>query len=116
MIKLVAVIIIRTCTDLSFKMAVRRLQFTSFSSVGKNLCAMLLNPFCWLGGFLGVANVVMWCSSLEDFDLSYAYPFLSISYITIILSGRFLFNESLDQQKLIGLCFIGLGAIALFLG
>jgi multidrug transporter EmrE-like cation transporter len=115
-LKLISVIVVRTFTDICFKAAVHRLEFGSFSGIGKNLKKMGVNPFLWAGLALGILNVVLWTSSLEDFDLSYAYPFLSISYVTIILSGKFLFHETLDRNKLIGIGFITAGALALFFG
>lgn len=74
------------------------------------------NPLLWLGLVLSGVNMLAWTSTLESFDLSYAYPFLSVSYVTIIFSGWVFFNETLDRNKLIGVFFISLGACALFLG
>ena len=77
--------------------------------------AVIRSPFLWLGLTCGVTNIVLWCSALKDFDLSYAYPFLSVSYIIIIVSGKLLFDEHIDQNKMIGIGFIALGALALFI-
>ena len=115
-LKLLLVIIVRTCTDICFKMAVNHLQFSSVASIKESLKKMLGNYFLWLGLFFGLANLVAWSFSLQDFDLSYAYPFLSVSYITIILAGKVLFKEHLDRNKIIGIVFISLGAVVLFLG
>lgn len=115
-LKLLLVIIVRTCTDICFKMAVNHLQFSSFITIGQSVRKMLVNRYLWLGLFFGAANMVAWSFSLQDFDLSYAYPFLSVSYITIILSGKVLFKEHLDRNKVIGIVFISLGALVLFLG
>jgi multidrug transporter EmrE-like cation transporter len=114
--KLVFVIFIRTCTDISFKAAVHHLKFDSFSSLGSNLIKLLKTPYLWAGLIFGLLNVLAWASALKDFDLSYAYPFLSISYITIIISGKILFHEHLDKNKMIGISFISLGAAMLFFG
>ena len=105
-LKLLLVIIVRTCTDICFKMAVNHLQFSSVASIKESLKKMLGNYFLWLGLFFGLANLVAWSFSLQDFDLSYAYPFLSVSYITIILAGKVLFKEHLDRNKIIGIVFI----------
>ncbi len=114
--KLLLVILVRTCTDISFKMAVYRLHFDSVSTLAANMKKMIASPYLWLGGFFGIANMLAWSFSLQEIDLSYAYPFLSISYVTIILSGKFLFHENLDKNKMIGIGFISLGAVILFLG
>lgn len=115
-IKLLIAIIIRTASDLSFKAAVHRLNFSSFSAVVPSIMKAIVNPFLWLGLSLGICNMLMWMLILESFDLSYAYPFLSICYISIILGGKFIFKEHLDKYKVIGILFISAGAMVLFLG
>ncbi len=109
------IIVVRTMSDISLKFAVHKLQFSSVQSIGPNLVKLFKNPFLWIGGGLAVGNMVLWTVSLTQYDLSYAYPFLSISYIPIILAGRFLFHEHLDRNKLIGLGFIVAGGMTLFL-
>ena len=115
-LKLVFVVLVRTCADVCFKAAVHQLDFHSFSSIFGNLRRMVGAPFLWIGLGLSVLNMLAWTSALENFDLSYAYPFLSVSYVTIIFSGWIFFNETLDRNKLIGIFFISLGAAASFLG
>ena len=92
---LIVIIFIRTITDVSFKKAVHCLHFDSVGSLFSNFGKLATNPFLWVGVTGGVLNVVLWLVALRQFDLSYAYPFLSLSYITIILAGKFLFKEHL---------------------
>lgn len=115
MLIIITLIIIRTLCDVSFKMAVHRLHFGAVSTWGINLIKMVKAPFLWLGLFFGLSNVVVWCLSLDRFDLSFAYPFLSVSYIMVILAGRVLFKEHLDQYKIIGISLITAGAVLLFI-
>jgi drug/metabolite transporter (DMT)-like permease len=110
----ILVIIIRTIGDICFKMAVNKVHFNNISSIGRNIIKMVFNPFLWLGLFFGVLNMLVWCFGLKSLDLSYAYPFLSISYITVILSGKFIFKEHLDKYKITGIAFICCGAVLLF--
>ncbi|MBT6120057.1 hypothetical protein HOH45_01165 [bacterium] len=113
---LVLIILVRTITDISFKFAVNNLNFDSINSVGSNIILMIKTPVLWLGLTMGIANYYLWILCLREFDLSYAYPFLSIAYISIILSGKFIFKERLGINKVIGLLFISLGAGMLFVG
>jgi drug/metabolite transporter (DMT)-like permease len=113
---IVLIVIIRTLVDISFKAAVRHIDFDSVSTIRMNICLMAKNPFLWIGLVLGVINMLVWVFSLNQFDLSYAYPFLSVSYITVILCGKFIFKEHLDKNKIIGVLFIIFGAALLFAG
>ena len=110
---LIFAILIRTLTDISFKAAVNNVELKFNKNLTSSLKSIFKNPFLWTGLICGVLNVLAWMAALENFNLSYAYPFLSISYITIILAGKFLFNEHLDKQKLTGIFFIMIGAIIL---
>ena len=112
---LLLVVIIRTCTDLSFKAGVHQLHFTNVSTLWPNLKQAFSRPYLWLGMIFGFSNVVVWVLSLQRYDLSYAYPFVSISYILIILGGKVIFKEHIDRFKLAGIICIGLGAAMLFL-
>jgi multidrug transporter EmrE-like cation transporter len=113
--KLFAIVILRTAADLSFKASVFGIRLSPGSGLGKSILQVLSRPFLWIGLILGAANVVVWSSALQSFDLSYAYPFLSFSFVTIIIGGRVFFNETLDRYKTLGVACITLGSLLLFL-
>lgn len=113
---LLGVVFARTACDLSFKAAVQKLHFDSFDSIIPNLKKIFLSPFIYSGFLFGGINVLLWCFALTELDLSYAYPFLSISYLTIMIAAKFIFNEHIGRQKIIGLSLIALGTICLFIG
>ena len=113
---LVLVVLARTACDLSFKASMQHLYFDSLSSVIPNIKKVLLSPFIYFGFFFGGLNFIVWSLALTHFDLSYAYPFLSISYLTIMVAGKFIFHEHFGKNKIMGLCFIVSGTIVLFLG
>jgi len=113
--KLFAIVILRTASDLSFKAAVFGIHLSPRKGLGSAIANVLRRPFLWAGLVLGAANVVVWSSALQSFDLSYAYPFLSFSFVTIIIGGRVFFNETLDRYKTLGIVSITLGSLILFL-
>lgn len=112
---LVGVVFARTLCDLSFKIALVKCSFDSVDTLKLNVLTFLKSPFLYLGILFGGLNFLLWSLSLTQFDLSYAYPFLSISYLTIMISSRFLFNEHIGPRKVVGLGFIVLGTFFLFL-
>jgi len=67
------------------------------------------SPFV-LGGLACYAvSVVLWILALSRVPVSIAYPMLSIGYIVNAAAAWFLFGESLNAQKLIGIGFIIVG-------
>ena len=116
MIQLGLIILVRTITDLSFKGAVNHIHFNKETPLMNNIKKIAKNPLIYLGFAMGLTNVVLWIDCLKTYDLSYAYPFLSISYITIIIAGKFLFHEHIGLNKAIGIGFITCGAALLTIG
>ena len=52
-----------------------------------------------------------WAATLTKFELSYAYPFTSLSFVLVFFAGVFLFNEEFNWYKVVGLLFIITGVI-----
>ncbi|WP_106496540.1 EamA family transporter [Lentibacillus sp. Marseille-P4043] len=75
------------------------------------LLRLLLDPVI-LSGFLSafVASL-FWMAAMTKFDISYAYPFMSLSFVLVFLLSIFLFQEPVNVQKIAGLGLIVLGII-----
>jgi multidrug transporter EmrE-like cation transporter len=52
-------------------------------------------------------------ATLTKFELSYAYPFMSLSFVAVFFLSIFLYSEPLTWQKAGGLSLIILGLIVL---
>ena len=77
----------------------------------KFLFSALLD-FYVISGFLSafIASL-FWMAAMTKFELTKAYPFMSLSPALIFLIGILFLNESFTWGKMIGLCFIILGII-----
>jgi multidrug transporter EmrE-like cation transporter len=70
---------------------------------------LLVNPWMltvWAG--VGVA-AVCWIFALTKFDLSRAYPFMSSTFVLVLIGSAVFFHESLSPFKLAGLALIVAG-------
>jgi multidrug transporter EmrE-like cation transporter len=67
----------------------------------------------WVVGGLVMygTGVLFWLAALSRLDVSYLYPFASLSYIGIIVGSHFLFNENVNRTRLIGIACVILGVI-----
>jgi len=54
---------------------------------------------------------VFWMATMTKFDLSYAYPFMSLSFLLVLLFSSFFFNELINLYKIVGISLIMLGII-----
>jgi drug/metabolite transporter (DMT)-like permease len=71
--------------------------------------AIGLNPRVWAGFGLYGFSLLFWLVGLSHVDLGYAFPFLSLSYVLILVSSRALLRESVGGMRLLGVVSICLG-------
>lgn len=69
------------------------------------------NPYVIIGLFIYVCGTVFWLAALSRVDLSFAYPFASLSYIAMIIGGWLLFSEKVDIWRIAGSLVIMTGVI-----
>jgi drug/metabolite transporter (DMT)-like permease len=69
------------------------------------------NPYVIIGLFIYVCGTVFWLAALSRVDLSFAYPFASLSYIAMIIGGWLLFGEKVDIWRIAGSAVIMTGVI-----
>ncbi len=67
------------------------------------------NPYVVIGLAIYVCGTVFWLAALSRVDLSYAYPFASLSYVVMLAASWFLFQENITPARLIGTLVVGLG-------
>lgn len=70
---------------------------------------VILNPFIVLGLTTLVFSMGLHLMVLSRVDISFAYPFLSISYVLVLAAGYFLFNEPVNLSRVLGVALICLG-------
>jgi len=82
------------------------------AAIGGNLIRLIVPSPCVIGGLvmygLGVVN---WLLALSHLELSYAYPFASLSYIGIIVGSYFIFKERITLLRLAGIAVIIAGVL-----
>jgi drug/metabolite transporter (DMT)-like permease len=70
---------------------------------------MATNPYVFIGLAIYLAGTVFWLSALSRVDLSYAYPFASISYVVMLVASWMIFDEKITLGRVIGTVVIGIG-------
>lgn len=73
---------------------------------------LLLNPLVISGFISAFLASLTWMMALTQFELSFAYPFMSLSFVVVILLSVVLFGEALTFNKILG---TGLLLVALFI-
>ena len=77
---------------------------------------LLLNPWVLSGVAATFFAGVSWMLAMTKFEISYAYPFISLNYLIVVAAGFLFFAESLSGLKLIGTGLVILGLIIIAKG
>ena len=54
---------------------------------------------------------VAWIGAISKFELSFAYPFMSLNFVFVVVLSFVLFQETFNWAKIIGLLFICVGVL-----
>jgi multidrug transporter EmrE-like cation transporter len=75
---------------------------------------LITNPIILLGLAFYAVSALLWLVALMEADLSFAYPFLSLNYVAIMIGGTLLYDERILPLRLfsVGLIILGLLTIA----
>ncbi len=72
---------------------------------------ILTRPLVMSAFISAVLASVAWMGAISRFELSYAYPFMILSFFVVVLLSIFLFQEVFNWYKIIGLIVISLGIV-----
>lgn len=77
---------------------------------------LLLNPWVMSGIVATFLAGVSWMMAMTRFEISYAYPFVSLNYFLVLTASVLLFNESLTPSKILGTVLIVAGIVVISRG
>jgi len=72
---------------------------------------VLLNPYVLLGFAMYGLSTIFWLIALSKKDLSFVYPFISLTYILVLALSNLVLKESIGINKLAGTIIIMVGLI-----
>ena len=75
------------------------------------LISIVFDPWVLLGLTFAFMASFAWIAAMTKFELSYAYPYMSLTFVAVVFLGAWLFNEPLTVQKLMGVAFIVIGTV-----
>ena len=69
----------------------------------------LIDPYIISSFIAAFLASLTWIAALTKFEISYAYPFMSLSFILVLVFSYLLFNEPLTLNKIMGIILIMVG-------
>ncbi|MBP1970692.1 multidrug transporter EmrE-like cation transporter [Virgibacillus natechei] len=77
------------------------------------LFQLLLNPWILSGFFAAFLAALSWMAAMTKFNISYAYPFMSLSFVLVFILSAVFFGEQVSTQQIVGFSLIILGIIVM---
>lgn len=78
--------------------------------------AMFLNPWVLSSIFSTLIAGISWMLAMTRFEISYAYPWISLSYVLMLFLAIVLFGETFNSAKGLGTLLITAGIIVIARG
>ncbi|MDR1334497.1 MAG: EamA family transporter [Holosporaceae bacterium] len=102
-------VVMNTLAQLLLKKGVSLVDFGQ--SLQGLILAIIANIYICGGIFIFVISLLLWLYLLSQFDLSFLYPFGSLSYVLAALGGWFFFAEHISLCRGGGIMLILIGVI-----
>ena len=84
---------------------------STYSSVFSYYLSLFSDPYILSGFFSAFLASLTWMAAMTKFELSYAYPFVSLNFVFILLLSYLFLNEPISASNIIGVFFIVLGTV-----
>jgi len=96
--------------QVSIKKGLNSLEDIDFSSrIIATYLKILLSPYVILGCLTYFISIFFWLYVLSRVDLSFAYPFLALSYVLVILTSWMFLGEAIPFIRVVGVVVICFG-------
>jgi len=96
------------------KLGLNSLGNVDFSKgIFSSYITIFCSPHVLLGAFLYSSATLLWLYALSKVDLSFAYPFLALSYVLIILLSIWFLDEHIPFLRWVGVFLICLGVLCI---
>lgn len=80
------------------------------------LTALLFDPWILSALLLAVPAALFWMAAMTRFELSYAYPFMSLAFVLVMILSAVILGEPITVLKVMGLALVMAGIIVSSLG
>lgn len=75
------------------------------------MAKLFLDPWIISGFAAALLASLFWMAAMTKFEISFAYPFMSLSFVLVFILSIYIFGETFTWGKMIGLVLIATGII-----
>lgn len=85
-----------------------KVELSQFLSL---IMKVLTSPILIIGLLFYAVSAVLWMMVLSQVNLSYAYPFLGLTYVAMLFLTKFFLQEQISTWRWLGTALIFLGVL-----
>jgi len=75
------------------------------------ILGLLFDPAIFSGFAAAFLASLAWMTAMTKFELSHAYPFMSLNFVIVLLLSGWFLNEPITLLKILGVGFIVMGTL-----
>ena len=108
-----ASVVLTSCSQLIVKWRVTRAGQLPIDLTQKFLflASLLVDPWIITGILAAFFAGLSWMAAMTKLELSFAYPFISLSFVLVFVFSALLFHEAVTAPKVVGMLLIIAGII-----
>lgn len=77
------------------------------------LLQQFLNPWIFSGFVAAFVASLAWMAAMTRFELNYAYPFMSLAFVIVMILGVLFLGEAVNARKVLGTLLVVTGLIVI---
>ncbi len=109
---IIVAVIIGVAAQLIIKKGLNAMTTLDLSkNILSSYVTIFTSPLIIFGIAIYFASILLWLYALTIVELSYAYPFLALSYIFVILGSWYFLGEAVSMVRLVGVLIIVFGVL-----
>ena len=92
------------------------INVNSLSGLGHLFLGIIKSPMVLTGLFCYVISAAIWLVVLSAVQLSFAYPFIGLTYVLILFISKFVLKEDVNPIRWVGAAIITIGVVVISRG
>lgn len=73
------------------------------------LLKAIFDPYIFSSFVAAFIASLTWMAALSKFELSFAYPFMSLAFVVVLVASYYVLHEPINAYKIIGMILIVIG-------
>lgn len=110
---------IAVCGQILLKIGINRIgvgEMSSFEALRQLFTGVIKSPMVLTGLFLYFISAAIWIVVLSTVELSFAYPFIGLTYVLVLVLSKVILKEDISLIRWAGAAIITIGVIVISRG